>query len=544
MIVLGLNTQHDGGCCLIRDGKVQFAISEERLTRIKGSRGFLYALRYCLSNAGISLSDVDLAVFSSYDEPLPADFRGGFDLFTPTPPRCTTLDHHLSHAWSAFLTSPFDEALIIAIDGSGNGGGTESYFVGAGKSVRQVGSNQVRSYHRGVGKTYEAFTSFLGWTMMQSAHTMALAALGDPAAFADLEVFSNNDDQVNGLLRRKYVQGVVEFAREAGVEFGAPFDRGQTKQSRDVARFIQDRTEKAVVRYVRNLISMTGLKHICLSGGVALNCVLNRRVLDDSGAEALWVVPCASDKGQCLGNALYGAHGILDAPRPAPLRDDSFGCYYGDEEIRRVLDRRMELGNNFIVEAPGIRYEKIADPAAVAAKCLADGRIVGWFQGGSELGARALGHRSILADPRDRRVSQRLSSTVKRREPFRPYAPSVLEEAAATYFDLPCPSPFMQLVGRVRPEYRDSFPSVVHVDGTARIQTVSSLTNPRYHRLIAEFGKLTGVPLVLNTSFNRRGEPIVETPHDAIATLLSTGIDVLLIEDYFVEKCGRPGLTA
>jgi len=541
MIVLGLNTQHDGGCCLIRDGKVEVAISEERLTRTKGARGFLYALRYCLSKAGASLNEVDLAVFSSYDEPLPANFNGGLDLLTPFPPRCTTVDHHLSHAWSAFLTSPFDEALIIAIDGSGNSGGTESYFVGAGKSVRQLGGNQIRSYHRGVGKAYEAFTSFMGWTMMQSAHTMALAALGDPAAFADLEVFVNQGDQVDSLLRRKYVQGVVEFAREAGVDFGQPFDRGQTQRSRDVARFIQDRTEKAVVRYVRYLIGVTGLKRICLSGGVALNCVLNRRILDESGAEAIWVVPCASDKGQCLGNALYGAHDVMDAPRPSELRDDSFGCSYGDEEIRHVLERRMELGNNFIVEAPEIRHQKVADPAAVAAKCLAAGQIVGWFQGGSELGSRALGHRSILADPRDPKVSRRLSSTVKRRESFRPYAPSVTEEAATAYFDLPCSSPFMQLVGRVRPEHQCSFPSVVHVDGTARVQTVSRDSNARYHRLISEFGRLTGLSLVLNTSFNGRGEPIVETPHDAVATFLRTGIDVLLIEDYFVEKCGMSG---
>ena len=539
MIVLGLNTQHDGGCCLIRDGRVRIAISEERLTRRKGASGFLYSLRYCLENAHVKLSEVDLAVFSSYGDSIPASFRGGLDFLSSSVPRTVTLDHHLSHAWSAFFTSPFDEALIVVLDGSGNSGDTESYYIGCGNSIERIGANKVRSYERGIGKTYEAFTSFLGWTMMQSAHTMALAALGDATAFDGLEIYSNEGDQVNSFLRQKYVQGVVQFGKDHDIDFGMPFDRGRTQRSRDVARFIQDRTEQAVVKYIQNLITQTGLRRVCLAGGVALNCVLNRRVLDKSGAEAIWVVPCASDKGQCLGNALYGSHCVLGYPRPPALVDDTFGKTYSLAEITHVLDRRMELGNNFIVEAPQISYETVADPAVVAARLIAEGKIVSWFQGGSELGSRALGHRSILADPRCPEVVQRVGSAVKLREGFRPYAPSVTEEATREYFDLECPSPFMQVIANVLPRQRSKIPGVIHVDGTARLQTVSCTANPRFHQLITEFGRITGVPIILNTSYNGRGEPIVETPHDAIATFLQTGIDALVIEDCLVLKTGR-----
>jgi carbamoyltransferase len=536
-IVLGMNIQHDSGCCLLINGNVACAISEERLTRVKGAAGGWNAVKYCLESANISLQDVRLAVLSSYGEPLSPGFDAGLSRLGFCG-KSLEVDHHLSHACSVFYSSPFEEALIVVVDGAGNSGATESYYLGSGCQITRIGGNRRRETHRGIGKTYEAFTSFLGWTMMESGKTMALAAFGDPERFKSVQLFDIEDDQANGRLKQKYVEGVKQFEREQSLNFGEPFAKDSTQTSRDVAFLIQDRTERALLEIVRYLIRRTGLRKLCLAGGVALNCVANRRLLDEAGVEQMFIVPAASDKGQCLGNAFYGHYSQGKGDRCSFPQRDSWGRRYSNAEIKAVLDLRPELGNNFIVRAPAIEYEYRHDIAQMTAKLLSEGNIVGWFQGESELGPRALGNRSILCSPTDTNLVSRLNAQVKHREAFRPYAPSILEEFASDYFDLACPSPFMLFVARVKPNKRSVICGVVHKDGSARVQTVSRTQNEAFYCLIQEFYGLTDVPVVLNTSFNLAGEPIVESPQDALSVFLRSNMDFLAIGNYLVRRKG------
>jgi carbamoyltransferase len=544
MRIIGINTQHDGGCALLVDGKLECAISEERLTRHKGAGGGWHSLRYCLVTAGLCLTDIDLVCFSSYGARLPEAFDYELARFGLPCERCINVDHHLSHAYSSYFTSAFDEALILVVDGSGNSGDTESYYHARGSAITKIGGNPPRDPCKGIGKTYEAFTSFLGWTMAQSGNTMALAAYGDADRYRDVPLFDFEDGTVNGRLRRKYVQGVLQFAHEYDLDFGAPFGRETNQLACDAAAFVQRRTEDALIHIVRSLVKQTGVRNVCLAGGVALNCVTNRRLLDESGIASIHVVPAANDKGQSLGNVLFGYYAFFGGQRNLGSQIDSWGRSYSDQETLDVLNFRPELGNNFIPGAPDIEFERKEDIAATVARLVVDGSIVGWVQGGAELGPRALGQRSIVCHPGRVDVARRLSEKVKTRAPFRPYAPSVLEEYSSEYFDLPCPSPFMLLVGKVKPEKRHLIPAVVHVDDTARIQTVSRDAESPFRMLIKEFYALTGIPVILNTSFNRAGEPIVETPADALRTFLSTDIDYLALGNYLVRKRSPVRTTA
>jgi carbamoyltransferase len=536
MKTLGMNTQHDGGCCLVVDGEIVCAISEEKLTRKKGAAGWWYSMRYCLETARVSLSEIDLAVFSSYTDNLPNGYDGGLTAFGLRPGRTAVVDHHLSHAASSFFLSPFDDALIVVLDGTGNCADTESYYIAEGTEITRIGGNLNRVVTRGVGKTYEAFTSFLGWGMLESGTTMALAAYGSPDRFSGIELYEVKRDQINSYLREKYLQGVLDFARRNDVDFGRPFERGATQTSCDVAYFVQNRTEQALIQLISNLLQQHGQRRLCLSGGVALNCVANEKLRKCAGVEDLFVMPAASDKGQPIGNAVYGYTVLLRGGRVQPLFRDSFGRSYTQEEIHPVLSKRQEIGNNFIVEAPPIGFERVASVESEVARLLADGKTVGWMQGGSEMGPRALGHRSILADPRRFDIQKHLNEKIKHREWFRPYAPAVLQASAELYFDIDVASPFMLLATKVWEERAVEVPGVVHIDGTSRPQTVSSTAEPRLHRVISAFEALTGIPLVLNTSFNLSGEPMVETPRDALSAFLRTGLDFLVIEDYLIWK--------
>jgi carbamoyltransferase len=515
---------------------VRCAISEERLTRKKGCGGWLYSLKYCLAALDLRLEDVSRFVFSCYGELLPGRFDGGLASLGVPREKCTVVDHHLSHAYSAFYLSPFKEALIAVIDGRGNEHETESYYVGQGSRIVPIGGNEKRDVCQGIGKTYEAFTNFLGWPVTDAAKTMALAAYGDDGVFGDLELFEVRGDQVRSKLRHSYAEGVVRFAAEAGLDFGEPFQRGQTQRSRDVAAFVQRRTEGALVALLRYLVDRTGCRSVCLAGGVALNCVANRRILDECGVESLFIVPAANDKGQCLGNAIYGNSQLSVEPIRVPMLTDAFGRHYQESDIQWALEKMPQMKGNLLVGVPSIEYAKVSDAPDAAATLLAAGKVVGWFQGGAELGPRALGQRSILADPRRMEISRRLSERVKIREAFQPYAPSILGEYAEAYFDLPCSSPYMLLIGRARPRAVRELPAVVHVDGTARVQTVCCGDDRLFREVLLRFLDLTGVPAVLNTSFNLAGEPIVETPADALSTFLRSDMDYLVMGNFLVSK--------
>jgi carbamoyltransferase len=306
-----------------------------------------------------------------------------------------------------------------------------------------------------------------------------------------------------------------------------------TDQHRDLAFALQTVTEEIVLHIVRGLLKKHPERNLCLSGGVALNCVANAKVLEHTDVRRLWVPPCASDTGAPLGSALWHYHQGLGHRRGFALRHPFYGLAYGDDEVERAL------------RAAGLRHHRLPEAVLLrrVARDLAEGKIVGWFQGRFEIGPRALGNRSILADPRRAEMRQVLNDKVKRREPFRPFAPAVLLERAGEFFELGQPEPFMTLAPRVRAERRQAIAAAVHVDGTARVQTVARADNPRYYDLIEEFGRLTGVPVLLNTSFNRR-EPIVARPEEAIACFMRSGIDVLVLGEFYINDRGSEPVDA
>jgi carbamoyltransferase len=532
-VSIGLNIGHDGGCAIL-DGERIIAIAEERLNRTRYSSGWHTALAYCLEASDVRLSEVDAVVFSSTGPRLPDGFTGGLDRYGVDPSRIHVLDHHLSHAYSAFCMSGFDDALVVVADGAGNDRDTESYYLADRSGLEKVGGNRPdRARAGGIGATYEAFTNYIGFHEQEAGKTMALASFGDPDAYRiplfDLNVVT----QVEGVLSETHERGLADYAAARGLDIGPPH-MIDDQRSMDLASWVQRETEDILVRIVDHLFSRHGRRRVCFAGGVAMNCVANSALRHRTGAD-LFVVPPASDRGQALGNALHGMHLLTGSVPRHRLENDSFGRTYTAEEVLLALRRHPR---SMIAERhPRHRftYERVDDPATVAAELIADGKIIGWFQGGSELGARALGHRSILTDPRSAEARDILNSRIKHREWFRPFAPAVLTECASEWFEIDHESPFMLFAPHARPQRRSQLAGVTHTDGTARVQTVRADHDPDFHRLISRVGALTGVPVVLNTSFNDR-EPIVESPAHAVATFTASDLDALVMGEYLVVK--------
>lgn len=532
--VVGFSTGHNAGCCIIHEGKV-VSISEERLNRRKNSDGYLNSFAYCLKALDIRVQDVDLFVSSSYHKRLPDQFMGDLGVLNIPPERFITLDHHLSHAYSAYATSPFDSAIVLAIDGLGNETDTESYYIGEGEVLTKIGGNNPeRSIYKGVGRAYESFTNFIGWSAQEAGKTMGLAAYGKEIN-PDVELYSiTADDRIESALEGKYYHGALNFVKNNSLEFGEPFTE---YENRDAAFFVQDRTEKIVLELVRRLYEKHKIKNLCLSGGVFLNSIINKKILDETPIENIFTPPCCDDTGQPFGNALYGYTTHFSNPFSIKMEHAYMGRDYSENEMLDVLEKRQEL---FVLpyETKSCDFEfKISSAITEeTAKLLSQGKLVGWFQGGSEIGPRALGHRSILAAPGPAEVKDTINLRIKHRENFRPFAPAILEERVSEYFMLNCPSPFMLLIAKGVPEKYNAIPAVLHVDHTARVQTVNKEIEPRLYSLISNFEKLTGVPVILNTSFNDSGEPIVETPRDALNMFCKSDLDYLVMGDYLVWK--------
>ncbi|MFD8810763.1 carbamoyltransferase [Streptomyces sp. NPDC059627] len=537
-IVAGLAIGHDCGCALICDGRPVVAISEERLDRHRHSGLWTSSLIYCLQYAGIQLQDVDLFVFSSGGPDLPADYDGGLSSLGVEKRRVVTVDHHLSHAFGAFCLSEFEDAAVLVLDAVGNSEDTESAYTASRYGVDRISERDpTRPRYKGVGSTYEAFTNFLGFNDEESGKTMALAAYGDPKRF-DIPLFDFAGGRIMGQLNQTHHWGVLEFARKNGLKFGDPFDAGQSQYSRDVAAYVQQETERALLELIGDLLRRTGASRLCISGGVALNCVANERIRRAYPQVELFVPPPASDTGQPLGNAFYG-HWYGSGEMPTGHRvSSSFGREYGEQSIRHALAKFPDTLTYGRLYRHQFEYFTDSDPARTAAQLLADGAVIGWFQGGSELGPRALGHRSILADPRDVRMRTYVNSAIKHREWFRPFAPSILAERSHCYTGDDVNRLFMLESPKILESARADIASAIHVDGTARVQCVMP-EQQQFHRLISEFAKRTGVPALLNTSFNVR-EPIVETPGQALGTFLSSDLDYLVMENFVVSKKERP----
>jgi len=467
---------------------------------------------------------------------LPSGYDGGLVSLGVDKSKITTVDHHYSHAFGAFCFSPFQDALIIVADALGNNTDTESYYLASRTNIIKFGGNDPdRNRAKGIGATYEAFTNFLGFTDQESGKVMALASFGSSDAFTYPLFEVSNRQVVASQLESTHQFGVLDFASRIKLPFGSPFPDPQSQVAQNIAAYIQTQTEQVLATLVADLIKITGNQFVCLSGGVAMNCVANSKIRSIPQLEDLFVFPPASDAGQAIGNALYGHFSLTGE---MPKQNDSnyyLGKTYTENAIRSALSRQVRSTPFGRVLKHRYDYTKVNEPHRIAAELIADGNVIGWFQDGSEAGPRALGHRSILADPRTLTSKERINKKIKRREWFRPFAPSMIFDAFSSYFDADSVSKFMLEAPRVFPSKQQNLCAASHVDGTARVQLVTEELSPKFFKLIQSFNNITGVPAVLNTSFNCQ-EPIVETPGDALFTFLTTDLDYLIIHDYLVSK--------
>jgi carbamoyltransferase len=558
MLTLGVNysQMHDSAACLARDGELVFAVVEERISRLKHDARFpVNAIRACLDFAKVKASDLDEVCFgwptagAAFRHDLkcyatgrmPATYTNGLNstlhflsmwhqeggakrfaqLFGETRARMRFVEHHLAHAISAYAYSGFADAAVVVMDGRGAWEATSIWRGQDGRLERVL----TIPFPDSVGYFYSEFTEYLGFQRNSDEwKVMGLAPYGKPGV--DLQAFIEPQAAPYKVHARALVaNGTGPFA-EMEKRFGprrVP-ESEITERHKDVAYAVQDACELAMMGVVKLAMEKTGSRNVCLAGGVALNSKANGKILASGLVEKFFVQPAASDDGVALGAALAP---YMDGGRRLPnkaMRHGYWGPEFSDEAIEGAL---------LTYKLP---YERASDVAGKAAEMLAKGKILGWYQGRMEFGPRALGSRSILADPRDPEMNAKVNNAVKFREWWRPFAPSMKKEAAGDYLESATDSPFMIVTGQVKPEKRSVIPSVTHVDGSARPQTVEKEINPLYWRLIDEFEKRTGVGVIMNTSFNLRGEAIVHTPTDAIRTFFSSGMDALVMGSFVVEK--------
>ena len=592
MLILGISAYyHDSAAALIRDGAIVAAAQEERFTRKKHDSSFpSNSVEYCIKVAGISFDEIDFVAFydkpflkferlletylafapkgfSSFRKAIPVWFREKlflkdllmkeFKHYAPNydwDNRLRYSEHHLSHAASAFYPSPFESAAVLTLDGVGEWA-TTSLAIGTGKKLQVV---KELHFPHSLGLLYSAFTYYIGFKVNSGEYkVMGLAPYGTPK-FAKLILEHLLDLKEDGTFRLdqsyfNYCAGLTMTSDKFHDLFGgAPRKSSEslTQRHMDLAASVQEVTEEIVLRLTRSIARETGIKNLCLAGGVALNCVANGKVLRDGKFEGLWIQPAAGDAGGALGAALAIYHIHLNLQRVVNARDSMHGSYLGPEFTQEdIEDRLTSIGAKFNVLSE-------EDLVELSSSAIAQGNAVGWFQGRMEFGPRALGGRSILGDARSATMQSMLNLKVKYRESFRPFAPSILIEDVSDWFELSGDSPYMLLVAdvvrsrrRTMTEMeeelfgieklnvpRSEIPAVTHVDYSARIQTVHEDTNPRYHALISAFKSKTGCPVIVNTSFNVRGEPIVCTPEDAFRCFMGSEIEVLAIGNCFLKK--------
>jgi carbamoyltransferase len=593
--ILGISAfYHDAAAALVRDGSLEAAAQEERFTRVKYDDRFpINAIRYCLRAGDVGPHGLDAVVY--YDKPIstfvrllrtylrvgPAGFRsfrqampmwmrqklwiplqierGLGSLGYRMPGELYFAEHHQSHAASAFFPSPFDSAAVLTFDGVGEWA-TSSIGVAEGNRItlqRQL------LFPNSIGLLYSAFTYFCGFRVNSGEYKlMGLAPYGESRYVSRIldELLDLRDDGSFELNMRYFgfLGGLTMTNRRFDRLFDGPPREPEseiTRREMDLARSIQTVTEEIVLRMARHTAATTGQRDACLAGGVALNCVANGRLLREGPFDRLWVQPAAGDAGGAVGAALYGWHQIADQPRVLNgAADGMSGAYLGPEFSDAEIERYLRHN--------GYPYASVPDRAPWArriAELVADGKVVGLFVGRMEFGPRALGHRSILGDPRSAAMQSIMNLKIKYRESFRPFAPAVLAERASEYFDLDVESPYMMLVAPVREhlrtnndrastddlrtwvnEMRSEIPAVTHVDYSARLQTVNREQSPEFHAILSAFDELTGCPVIINTSFNVRGEPIVCTPEDAYRCFMRTEIDHLVLGSHLLDSTEQP----
>jgi carbamoyltransferase len=578
MIILGINAYHaNASAAIVGDGRLLAAVEEERLNRVKYAAGLpVRAMRYCLDRAGVKLSEVDhiaiprdpwarwgtklryairmprfafdrarvMARFAGIRDDLasafeiaPENIRGQFH----------RIEHHTAHLASSYFVSPFERAAVLSADGLGDFA-SAMWAVGEGPRMRPLGEI---TFPHSLGMYYTALTQYLGfWKFGEEYKVMGLAAYGEPEFIEEFRHIVRADAPLSFRLGLKYFthqrQGPDMTWREAdrtpvlGRLFSAyleerlgparKVEQPLEQRHHNIASSMQAALEEVLIAHWNALAKKTGEKALCLAGGVAFNCVANTRIFDHTPFKRVFVQPAAGDAGLAVGAAFAVNHQVLGRPREFTMEHAGWGPEFSPHEIRRAIDGEERSGDSTHVEELG--EEELL---RVAANHIATGKVVGWFQGRVEWGPRALGNRSILADPRRPEMKEILNRRIKHRETFRPFAPSILEEAVGEYFDRTNSSPFMTFAYSVRPEKRAVMPAPTHVDGTARLQTVSRSANPLYWKLLRRFGEITGVPVVVNTSFNDN-EPIVCRPEEALDCFRRTQMDVLAIGNFILTK--------
>ncbi|MYM84902.1 nodulation protein [Duganella sp. FT50W] len=535
---------HDGAAVLIQDGAVVAAIEEERLNRIKHSNLFpLEAIRFCLKRAGITLDQVDEVAFYLNESYLDYLLAGHMErMGAPRPylkarqllgmrlqqefgvdvtARLRFVDHHIAHAYSAFPYIPAAEALVLVMDGAGE---YASGLIGRSYQGRFEKLGQL-AFTQSLGWLYVSTIKFMGLKMFDEYKAMGLAPYGDPAVYRQVfqELYWLKSDGNFELASKEKLQATL--ARHVP-SVTSSADIAQCH--RDLAASLQEALETIVFHILQHWQRVTGLRHLALAGGVAHNCTMNGKILNSELFDSVFVQPAAHDAGCALGAANFVALERAPGLQIAPFED----VYWGS-----ALPEAESLGALLSAWQPWVESRLSADVVAETAQMIADGEVLGWVQGNSEFGPRALGNRSIIADPRPEQNRSRINFMVKKREGFRPFAPSVTEQAANEYFEMKSPRlPYMSYVIKVHEAWRSRLGAISHVDGTARVQTVSATSNPRYWSLLNAVGKLTGVPMLLNTSFNNNVEPIVDSAADALACFLTTDLDRLVIGDYIISK--------
>jgi carbamoyltransferase len=570
MDILGISCfYHDAAACLLRDGRIVAAAEEERFSRRKHDSGFPeHAIRYCLEAGEIVPEELDYVIF--YEKPLlkferiatsyAASFPSSRGVFVRA--MQTWLgdklwirsqirkglgysgsilfgEHHLSHAASAYFPSPFEEAAVVTADGVGEWSTTT---LGVGRGLDLELTHELH-YPHSLGLLYSAFTAYLGFEVNEGEYkVMGMAAYGRPRYVDQIRQLVDLAEDGSFHLDMRYFayHRSLRSITRAFVDLLGPPRRAEgevDERYADLAASIQAVTEDAMVGLARRARELSGARNLCMAGGVALNVLANARVLREAGFDNLWVQPAAGDSGGCVGAATYLYHSVLREERRDVMQTAYLGPEFSDEEIQAFL-----RGHEVPFQA--LERDQIAP---VVGRLLAEGNVIGWFQGRMEFGPRALGARSILANPTEEAMRDKVNAKIKHREQFRPFAPSVLREAASTYFTFDGrdrESPFMLLVAEVRPDKRHLVPAITHADGTARVQTVSREQQPLYYDLIEAFGKLTGVPVLLNTSFNVRGEPIVCTPAEAFNSFSHTDMDYLVLGNALVPASAKRQLGA
>ncbi len=549
MYILGIHGfSHDANAALLEDGVLISFYEEERLSRKKHDDGFPYlAIAACLTKKAISLDDIDIVAIDMLsgmatkcsDEIKKMGYKN----------KIVFVRHHDSHAAASYYASGYEEAAVLIVDGHGSNADEvflrdkhylhsqgdhakyelQSFYRGHGGKLRlidrTIGS---QDYRNGIGILYTLASYLIGFGEFGAGKVMGLSPYGEPdhEYSADiLKIFGEKDIVLKGrdsitdnmtYYCKKYFNSVKPRVAEPLPD----------KTYTNLAYKVQNELEKSLIHLCNYLYEITGCKKLCFGGGVALNGVANMKILEQTKFEDIYIFPATSDTGVAIGNAVYVWKVMMEQKNKFQFENAYWGTEYPDESIEQLINNYRE---KLLIQ----RVDNIYDEAAAS---LSKGRIIGWYQGRSEVGPRALGNRSILADPRPLWMKDKINAEVKHREAFRPFAPSVLEEHCHEYFQLDKQSPYMLLMASVRKEKKAFIPAVVHVDGTARIQTVNSNQNERFYELIKAFYKKTGIPLLLNTSFNVAGQPIVETPKDAIECFLRTGIDELVINHYYIKR--------